>query len=272
MTLATSVGTIYVAQRKSRGLRRLLAWIWFVGKGFAGLTLCVTLGVGVYTGYLVVRDAEYFRLQTVRIDGNQALTHQDIHYLLALPTNATLFQLDLTRMGDRLQRHPYVKTVALRRQFPDTLTVHVTERVPHMVAFSQGQGVLLDTEGVVLRAFSFEQDSGFPQLILRQPRALTPGMHLQYEEVRRAFDLVRTYQTSPLAGKVRLVALTVEDSGASLWELESYPFKIRVGEENVDLQLGRLLSVLQYVTQQRLIVRSLDVSYHKRVIIVPVKM
>jgi cell division protein FtsQ len=219
----------------------------------------------------VVRDAEYFRLQTVRMVGNQTLTRQDIHYLLALPTNVTLFQLDLTRMGARLQRHPYVKTVALRRQFPDTLTVTMAERVPHLVAFSQDHGVLLDTEGVVLRAFSPQHDSTLPQLILRQQRALEPGMHLRQDEVQRALELVRVYRTSPLAGAVRLVTLTVEDSGASVWELASYPFTVRLGEGNVESQLGRLLPVLQYITQQRLVIRSLDLSYHRRVVLVPVK-
>jgi cell division protein FtsQ len=268
----TSIGAIYTTRRKPQKLRRIVAWIWFLGKCIAGLTLCVALGGGAYTGYLVVRDAEYFRLHTVHIVGNQTLTRQDIHYLLALPTNTTLFQLDLPRMGDRLQRHPYVKAVALRRQFPDTLTVTIAERVPHLVAFSQGQGVLLDTEGVVLRAFSPQHDSALPQLVLRQQRALEPGMRLRQDEVQRALELVRMYRTSPLAGAVRLVALTVEDSGASVWELASYPFTIRLGEGNVDAQLGRLLPVLQYVTQQRLVIRSLDLSYHQRVVIVPVKL
>ena len=271
MILITSIGAINITPRKPQALRRIVAWIWLLGKWVAGFTLCVALGVGAYTGYLVVRDAEYFRLQTVHIVGNQTLTRQDIHYLLALPTSITLFQLDLTRMGDRLQRHPYVKAVTLRRQFPDTLTVTITERVPHLVAVSQDQGVLLDTEGVVLRPFSPQYDSALPQLVFRQQRVLEPGMHLRQDEVQRALGLVRVYKTSPLASAVRLVTLTVEDSGASVWEMASYPFTIRLGAENVEAQLGRLLPVLQYITQQHLAVRSLDLSYHRRVVIVPVK-
>jgi cell division protein FtsQ len=269
--LVTSTGAIRITRRKPQRLRRIVAWMWFLGKCMAAITACVALGVGAYTGYLVVRDAEYFRLQTVHIVGNQTLTRQDIHYLLALPGNVTLFQLDLPRMGDRLQRHPYVKAVALRRQFPDTLTVTITERVPHLVAFSQDQGVLLDTTGVVLRAFSPQHDSALPQLHLRQQRVLEPGMHLRQDEVQRALELVRVYRASVLAGAARLVALRVEDSGVSVWELASYPFTVRLGEGNVEAQLGRLLPVLQYITQQRLVIRGLDLSYNRRVVIVPVK-
>jgi cell division protein FtsQ len=269
--LVTSAGALHFTRRKNRGLRRGLAWAWFLGKCLAGLALCVAIAGGGYVGYLMVRHAEYFSLRTVRIVGNDTLTRQDILYLLALPTQATLFQLDLTRMGDRLERHPYVKTVTLRRQFPDTLTVTITERVPHLVAVYQEQRVLLDTEGVVLRAFAPEHDSALPQLVLRQARILAPGMRLRQDEVQRALELIQAYKMSPVAETVRLVALTVEDSGASLWELDSYPFKVRFGEGAIDLQLGRLLPVLQYITQQRLAIQRLDLSYQKKVVIVPAK-
>jgi hypothetical protein len=96
-------------------------------------------------------------------------------------------------------------------------------------------------------------------------------MRLRQDEVQRALELVQAYKISPVAEAVRLVALTVEDSGASIWELDSYPFKIRLGEGPIDLQLGRLLPVLQYITQQHLAIQRLDLSYQKRVVIVPVK-
>jgi hypothetical protein len=42
-----------------------------------------------------------------------------------------------------------------------------------------------------------------------------------------------------------------------------------VGGEKLEAQLGRLPSVLHYITQQGLAVRSIDLSYRKRVIVIP---
>ena len=145
---------------------------------------------GAYTGYLVVRDAEYFRLRHVHIMGNETLTRQDVHYLLALPTPVTLFQLDLTRMGDRLERHPYVKTVALRRQFPDTLTVTIRERVPSRDVFAGARGFARYRGRYPAGVFSRAR-SGLAAHVLRQHRVLAPGIHLRHEEVQRALELVR---------------------------------------------------------------------------------
>jgi cell division septal protein FtsQ len=234
------------------------------------LALCAALAWGGYFGYRLLCAAEYFRLRTVRIVGSEVLTEPDIRYLLGLSEDITLLQLDLPRLGARLlTSNPFVKAVALRREFPNTLTVTVEEGVPSVVAFSAGEGVLLDIEGVALRYFDPERDEGLPRLMLREPRALAPGMHLQHAEVQRALEIVHAYHASPMAGTMRLVALSVEASGASVWDVAPYSFQIRVGEGEIEPQLERLPLVIRYITQRGLSVRRLDVSYRRRIIAIP---
>ena len=217
--------------------------------------------------YRVVRDAPYFRLHTVQIQGNMTLTQPDVQYLLALPAEVTLLQLDLERMGARLERHPYVKVVTLRRRFPDTLIVTIQERTPYLVVVSDWQRVVLDTEGMVLRAFEPQHDDQFVQLTLRHQLALSPGMHLRQPEVQRALELVRAYHNAPVASVMRLRSVRVEDSGVSEWEVEPYTFTIRVGEGAVETQLRRLPAVLHYIQERALAVQLVDVSYRQRVVV-----
>jgi hypothetical protein len=94
-------------------------------------------------------------------------------------------------------------------------------------------------------------------------------MHLQQVEVQRALEIVSAYHASPLAGTMRLVALTVEASGASVWDVAPYGFQIRVGEGEIAPQLERLPLVIRYTTQRGLSVRRLDVSYRRRIIAIP---
>ena len=72
-----------------------------------------------------------------------------------------------------------------------------------------------------------------------------------------------------LAETLRLASLTVQPSGISVWRFEQYPFDIRLGEEGIALQLGRLPLALRYITQQGLAVRAVDLSFRKRIIIIP---
>jgi cell division protein FtsQ len=219
--------------------------------------------------YPLVLKAEFFRVRTVEITGLTLLTREEVLYLLGITEETTAWQLDLPRMGARLLHHPYIKSVVLRREFPSTLRVTVRERTPYLAISSHEQRMLVDEEGVVLRAFVPEQDPKVPQVILPQPHVLEPGMRLRQQEVQRAFELLQTYQASPLAETLRLASLTVQPSGISVWRFEQYPFDIRLGEEGIALQLGRLPLALRYITQQHLAVRAVDLSYRRRIILIP---
>ena len=269
MALAATSSTLYIAQRKRLRGKRLLARAWFLGKVFLGCACCMGLVWGLTRVYPLVLEAEYFRVRTIDITGLTMLTREEVLYLLGLTEETTLWQLDLSRMGTRLTHHPYIKSVILRREFPQTLRVTVRERIPYLVVSSRDQRMLVDEEGVVLRAFVPEQDPKVPQVILPQPYVLEPGMRLRQQEVQWAVELLQTYQASPLAETLRLASLTVQPSGFSIWRFEEYPFDIRLGEEGIALQLGRLPLALRYITQQRLAVRAVDLSYRKRIIVIP---
>lgn len=269
MPLAATSSTLYVAQRRRLRGKRLLARAWCVGTWLLGIALCTGLAWSVYSVYPLVLGAAYFRVRTVDISGATALTREEILYLLGITAETTLWQLDLPRLGARLTRHPYVKSVILRREFPNTLRIAVEERTPHLVVSANDQRVLVDTEGVVLRTVGVELDPKMPQVILPQPRALEPGMRLRQQEVQRAFTLLQTYGASPLAATLRPVSLTIRPLGVSVWRFEHYPFEVRLGDEDIATQLGRLPLALQYIDQQRLAVRAVDLSYRKRMIIIP---
>jgi cell division protein FtsQ len=269
MALAATSSTLYIAQRKRLRGKRLLARSWFLAKIVFGCACCMGLVWGLTRVYPLVLEAEYFRVRTIDITGLTMLTREEVLYLLGLTEETTLWQLDLPRMGTRLTHHPYIKSVILRREFPQTLRVTIRERIPYLVASSRDQRMLVDEEGVVLRAFVPEQDPKVPQVILPQPYVLEPGMRLRQQEVQWAVELLQTYQASPVAETLRLASLTVQPSGLSVWRFEEYPFDIRLGEEGIALQLGRLPLALRYITQQHLAVRAVDLSYRKRIIVIP---
>jgi hypothetical protein len=128
--------------------------------------------------------------------------------------------------------------------------------------------MLVDEEGVVLRAFVPEQD---PKAARHSCRSHTHSSPACVYVSRRSNGLLSPPDrlSVPLAETLRLASLTVQPSGISLWRFEQYPFDVRLGEEGIALQLGRLPLALRYITQQHLAVRAVDLSYRKRIIIIP---
>ena len=271
MPLATLSNALYQTQRRQLRAKRWLRRMFFLGKCLVGLLLCAALAWGAYSVWERVIQADYFKLQTIRITGNKTLSEQRIRYLLAIPAEHSLLAIDLPRLGTRLARHPFIQTVALRRLLPDTLEVAIQEQSPALAIRSRGQSLIVDTEGHVLRDFDPEQDGTLPELILNQQNVLSPGMRLDLKEIERAFELLHTYRASPLHATMRLRELSVSASGASVWKVEPYAFQLRFGEGQIVSQLGRLPQVLTYITRQGLEVQAIDLSYRNRIIIIPKK-
>ncbi len=266
---ATNGNSLGGAQRKRMWRKRLATRVWFWTRCLVAVALSAGVIWGGYALVILARQTDYFRVQIVDITGQVTLSREDILYYLAIPNDATLFELDLARMGLRLERHPMIERVTVRRQLPDTLHVAIQERVPHLAVVSGVQRVVVDRQGVVLRAVVTAQDRALPQLILKEQKALAPGMRLRQKSVQRTLDVVQAYALSPVAGILRLVSCTVGDSGASYWRVEPDAFVLRVGEGDVTAQLKRLPPVLRYLRQHDLAVRTVDVSYRKRVVIIP---
>jgi hypothetical protein len=246
-----------------------MARLWFLGKCALVLALGYGLLWSVYTYYPILLEAEYFRLQKVEVAGLTTLTRDEVFYLLGITPETTLWQLDLPRMGARLMHHPYIKSVMLRRVFPHTLRVTVQERTPYITISAENQRMLVDNEGVVLRSYRPEQDPSVPQILLPQPRVLEPGMRVRQQEVQRAFELLQTYHASPLVEILRVSSIAMQPYGSTVWRFEQYPFDIRLGEEDIAVQFGRLPFALRYIAQQHLAVRAVDLSFRKRLIIIP---
>ncbi len=268
MPLAAASHALHQAQRRQLRAKRWLRRTFFLGKCLVGLTLCAALAWGAHGVWERVVQADYFKLRTIHIAGNETLSEQRIRYLLAIPADHSLLAIDLPRLGTRLSRHPFIQTVALRRRLPDTLEVTIQEQSPALVIRSRGQSLIVDTEGHVLRDFDPEEDSALPELILNQPYALSPGMRLDLKEIERAFELLRTYRASPLNATMRLRKLSISASGASVWKIEPYTFQLRFGEGQVVSQLERLPHILTYIAHKGLEVQAIDLSYRNRIIVV----
>ena len=269
MPLAAISNTLHQAQRRQMRSRRWLRRTFFLGKCLAGLALCAALSWGAYGLWNQVVQADYFKLQTIRISGNKTLSEQRIRYLLAIPDEHSLLAIDLPRVGARLSRHPFIQTVALRRLLPHTLEVTLQEQSPALVIRAGEQSLIVDAEGHVLRDFDPEQDGSLPQLLLKQQNVLSPGMRLDLAEISRAFELLRTYRMASLNETMRLREMSVSASGASVWRVEPYSFQLFFGEGQIISQLVRLPHVLNYITHQGLDVRAIDLSYRNRIIVIP---
>lgn len=137
------VGQIALAavRRGALGIRRIPQKVVY-----SVIVAWIALGLGI-AGFAMWRAP----LKQVDVRGNRVLSGKFIADLAGLTPETAMGDIDPYLIARRTVAHPLVKSVDVRRVFPDLVRITVTERVPVVrVVFNDGSEGLLDSEGVVL--------------------------------------------------------------------------------------------------------------------------
>jgi cell division protein FtsQ len=109
------------------------------------LVLLVALGLG---GRLLVYEAGLADVEGVTVTGALAVPVADVVAAAAVPTGVPLAAVDTGAVAARVAELPGVAGAEVRRDWPHTVTVEVTERVPVLTAATPGGLRLVDAAGV----------------------------------------------------------------------------------------------------------------------------
>lgn len=120
------------------------------------LTPVVALSLAAWGVNAVMRamtHSEIFELQEIRLLGLERLDEGDVLKRLRPSSGKTLFDLDLDSLQGALLTEPWIKEVSLRREYPDALSVQVTERHPVAVLAGRQVEAIVDETGAVIEAW-----------------------------------------------------------------------------------------------------------------------
>jgi cell division protein FtsQ len=148
-------------------LRRIATW------GIVGAVGAVALGVAGWFGVptlVGVAASEAigeagFRLDKIDISGLRRMDRNTV-YAQALDQKSRAMPLiDLAGVRQRLLQYSWIEDARVSRRLPDTLVIHIVERIPAAVWQNQGRLMLVDTKGVELEPVSREAMPDLPLLI-----------------------------------------------------------------------------------------------------------
>ncbi len=143
-------------------------------------------------------------LETIKTAGLQKTTEAGVIEALAVSPGDPLLAMDMAELEERVKGLPWVRDAVISRELPATIKVLVYERQPFARWQIEGQMVLVDDTGTVIRG---AKTAEFPDL----PFVVGPGAP---EAVNALYGLIST--TPEIAGRV-VAAVRV---GHRRWDLE----------------------------------------------------
>ncbi|WP_027184277.1 cell division protein FtsQ/DivIB [Desulfovibrio inopinatus] len=127
-------------------------------------TVLAGVSVGLLAGYRWLTTIQYFSLDSIDVQGLHRLSNKDIISLSGLAPGDNLMAIKLGAVETAVETEPWVDTVAIKRVFPDTINLVVTERVPAYWMQYQNKLYYADEAGRIIDVVEPDNFESLPQL------------------------------------------------------------------------------------------------------------
>lgn len=178
-------------QRKNRVLRTIL-----------GVTLWLGVAAGVVYGFQAVTNKFFlqnpeYNLRVVDTNLDDLMTHDEALRLSGLVLGTNIFRLDLGAAEQAFRRIDQIDTVTIQREWPATVRIHLTKRIPIAWLakagddFSTEHAFLLDAAGRPMKPYRVEPEYWrLPVIFATDPALIRNGDLLATADLKAALDLL----------------------------------------------------------------------------------
>ena len=218
-----------MARRRSYHRKRRQGRFSFLYKILIFVTIC---------GAIAVALALFFKVDTITVTGNSRYTANQIIEASGIETGDNMFFLNKYHASERITAAlPYVETVRISRQLPDTLVVTVTECTAPAAVSQDGKLWLLSGDG--------KQYAVVEGLTLLEPQV---GADLQVPEeqqpsARLLLTLLGLLRDKDMLGDVQTIDLS-DTASVVMRYLDRFDVTFR-WDADFDYKLDYLLAVVE---------------------------
>ena len=208
-----------------------------------------------------VLESAYFSVREIQVRGTTKLSGDEVIAMAGLRRGMSLWSIDLATIEKKIGRHPWVRRVFTRREFPRRVIIDVEERTPKAIVALR-KLYYVDSDGVVFKEIAPGEDIKFPLLTGLRPEQLSPPDPATRKRIKDAIRLSemmvqRSHSLSEIhfAKPDKLVVYTT-----------AYPIALHMGWGNWSEKLDRMerLLALWKGNEERL--ASLDMSFRDQVV------
>jgi len=240
------------------------------------LRRCLRVGVGVFSVVLVVAGgfflvqlllaSDQFRIDTIRVEGNQRLCEQTLVALSDVQPGMSTFSLDLDLIGRKIAENPWVKDARIQRIFPRQVSIRIVERQPVAIV-NLGYLYYLDTHGVVFKLLDGGDSLDYPVITGFDAAQLESGRQKDRLQLLEVVALVRELGSRSQFGLDKISEVHREAGGGlSVYTLED-GVRIRLGSNNYNEKLDRLERIYALLKPKMKMLDYIDLNVDEKVIV-----
>lgn len=237
---------------------------------------CLRVGVGIFSVVLVVAGSFFlvqlllasgqFRIDTIRVEGNQRLSEQTLVALSDVQPGMSTFSLDLDLIGRKIAENPWVMEARILRIFPRQVSIRVVEREP-VAIINLGYLYYLDASGAIFKLLDGSDRLDYPVITGFDKAQLELGRHKDRLQLLQVVALLADLGSRSQLGLDKVSEVHKESGGGlSVYTLEG-GVRIRLGSENYKEKLDRLERIYALLQPKMKMLDYIDLNVDEKVIV-----
>lgn len=246
------------------GLRSMRSVVWILGPLAAGVALFwMATALGSSSGL--------FQAAEIELKGNNHVERKALLAVAGLEPAPNLLAIDLNEVSSRILSEPWIEGVKLVRHLPNRLEVEVVERHGAAVVATSRKdapsAVLVDSQGVVLRAARAEDSELVPVVVGVKGQVPSPGTRFTDPSVVSGLEVLRVTEGLPLVGRSSLAVVDCSYPGRIVLKGRKSEAVVVVRGGNLERKFARLRTLAAELKRRHRSIRYIDLSFNHRVIV-----
>lgn len=249
--------------RKPIQFRRMLKKTARVCAVFILITLVWTVATEAYE---VFAKATFFKLERIEVSRMRQLSRDEIVSLTGAKLGDSLLKLELQHVAEQLEKNPWIEKLKVRRRFPGTLSIEITERVPVAVV-NMGYLYYLDAKGEIFKPLTEGDRLDFPVLTGITEEDLlkdADGMKKMLTTALGIMDLLKKGNVFRLSD-VSEIHLD-KGYGFTLFTVQG-GIPVKLGNSDFEGKLARFSRIYQELTSQIASLEYVDLNYADKIVV-----
>ncbi len=150
-------------RREEKGAEKFLRMVKkTIRVAFQLLLLSFFLFIGHWMYVHLLGDPS-FRVREVEVEGGRKMARETLLSLTVMEGMPNLFSVNLKEVVKRLESHPWIEQVRVRKVFPDKIFIRVEERKP-MAIIQLEELYYIDTKGEIFSPVGEKDEYNYPYL------------------------------------------------------------------------------------------------------------
>ena len=217
-----------------------------------------TIVICIYIYQQPIRSV--FPMKRAVFIGNRHLTDDELRALSGIHLNESLPMISHKEICQRLLKSPWIRSVSVRKEFPETLSLVIEEAAPFALLHTNGHLFLIDERGTLLEEMKDDSIPFFP-IITGDPSQEREG----FSEALKLARLMNDKGFSSERDHIEIIArkpheITVTIDGTV----------VRMGAGGYEEKLVRLIELEDDIKNMGIAVEYIDLRFENKAIVKPI--